>query len=115
MNATTRQVNGVTIVDLHGALVAGVGDEIVRDAVNRLLAADHRYILLNLAEVTRLDSAGVGELVASWKLANRFGAQLKLLRPGDRVRSTLHLAQVLPLVEVFEEEAQAVQSFGRSE
>lgn len=115
MNVSTREVDGVTILDLHGTLVAGVGDEVLREAVNRLLAADHRRILLNLAGVTRLDSAGVGELVASWKLAARFGAQVKLLRPGDRVRSTLHLAQVLPLVEVFEEEAEAVQSFGRPE
>lgn len=115
MNVSTREVDGVTILDLHGTLVAGVGDEVLRDAVNRLLGADCRRILVNLAEVTRLDSAGVGELVASWKLAARFGAQLKLLRPGDRVRSTLHLAQVLPLVEVFEDEAEAVQSFARPE
>lgn len=113
MNASTRDVNGVTIVDLRGDLVAGVGDEVLRETVTQLLAGERRDILLNLGVVGRMDSAGVGELVASWKLAGRFGARLKLLRPGDRVRSTLHLAQVLPLLEVFEDEAEAVRSFGR--
>ncbi len=114
MNASVRDVNGVTIVDLQGDLVAGVGDEVLREEVNRLLAEECRAILLNLSAVGRLDSAGVGELVASWKLAGRLGASLKLLRPGDRVRSTLHLAQVLPLLEVYEDEAAAVRSFGFS-
>lgn len=111
MNVGAREVSGVTIVDLRGDLVAGVGDEVLRDEVKRLLAGNCRDILLNLSGVGRMDSAGVGELVASWKMAGRLGARLKLLRPGDRVRSTLHLAQVLPLLEVFEDEAEAVRSF----
>lgn len=111
MNVSIREVDGVAVVDLSGELVAGVGDEVLRETVDQLLAEARRNILVNLAEVTRLDSAGVGEVVASWKLASRFGARLKLLRPGDRVRSTLHLAQVLPLLEVFEDEGEAVRSF----
>jgi anti-anti-sigma regulatory factor len=67
--------------------------------------------MLNLARVKRMDSGGVGELVASWKLANEFGASIKLLRPGDRIKHTLHLSQILPLLEVFEDEPTAVGSF----
>lgn len=114
MRVGTREVAGVTIVDLEGDLVAGVGDEVLRETINDLLAGQRRSILLNLSRVTRLDSAGVGEVVAGWKLASRFGARVKLLRPGDRVRSALQLAQVLPLLEVFEEEAAAVRSFAPS-
>jgi anti-sigma B factor antagonist len=111
MRTAIREVGDVVIVDLDGDLVAGVGDVVLREAVNQLLAQDRRRILINLAQVERLDSSGLGELVASWKLAHRFGASMKLLRPGDRVRYTLHLSQVLPLMEVFEEEAPAVRSF----
>jgi anti-anti-sigma regulatory factor len=58
-----------------------------------------------------MDSSGIGELVASWKLARRFEAKLKVLRPGDKVKHTLHLTQILPVLEVFEDEKTALASF----
>jgi anti-sigma B factor antagonist len=61
--------------------------------------------------VSRLDSSGIGELVAAWKQARKIGASVKLVRLGDRVKHTLHLSQVLPLLEVYEQEADAVASF----
>jgi anti-sigma B factor antagonist len=82
-----------------------------REIVDELVAEGWRKILLNLARIKRMDSAGVGELVAAWKLANEVGASIKLLRPGDRIKHTLHLSQILPLLEVFEDETQAVASF----
>ena len=106
-----RYVEDVVIAELDGDLVAGVGDEVLRDLVNDLLAADHKKVLLSLSGVDRLDSAGVGELVASWKLAQRFGSSIRLLRPGDRVRQTLHLSQILPLLEVYEDEGAALADF----
>ncbi|MFI5166819.1 MAG: STAS domain-containing protein [Thermoanaerobaculales bacterium] len=109
MHVEVRKFDDVVIVDLTGDLVAGDGDELLRDVVNELLAEGWKKILLNLARVGRLDSSGVGELVASWKLAREFGAAIKLLRPGDRVKSTLHLSQILPLVEVYEDEAEALR------
>jgi len=87
------------------------GEELLRQIIDELVAEGWRKIVLNLSKVNRMDSAGVGELVASWKLANEFGASIKLLRPGDRVKYTLHLSQILPLLEVFEDETQAVASF----
>ena len=101
----------MVIVDLRGDLVAEDGDELLRQVVDELLAEGWRKILLNLARVKRMDSGGVGELVASWKLANEFGASIKLLRPGDRIRHTLHLSQILPLLEVYEDEGEAIASF----
>ncbi|MBZ5588220.1 MAG: STAS domain-containing protein [Acidobacteriia bacterium] len=111
MKADVRHVGDVIIVDLRGNLVAEDGDEVLREVVSELIAEGWRKVLLNLARVKRMDSGGVGELVASWKLAHEFGATVKLLRPGDRVKYTLHLSQILPLVEVFEDEQAAVQSF----
>jgi len=111
MHVNVRQLGGVVVVDLEGDLVTGDGDELLHDVVDELLGEGWRSILLNLAAVERLDSSGVGEIAASWKLAREFEASLKLLRPGDRVRHTLHLSQILPLLEVFESEPQAIASF----
>ncbi len=111
MHVEVRKSDDVIIVDLNGDLVAGVGDEVLREVVDELVAEGWKKILLNLEKVERMDSSGIGELVAGWKLSRRFGAALKLLRPSDRVRSTLHLSQVLPLLEVYEDETEAVGSF----
>jgi anti-sigma B factor antagonist len=111
MKVDVRHVDDVIIVDLEGRLVLGVGDEILRDVMNELLAEDWKKILLNLREVRIIDSSGIGEVVASWKLAERFGAAVKLLRPGPHIQRTLRLTQLLPLLEVFEDESTAVASF----
>jgi len=111
MHVEVRHSNDVIVVDLIGDLVAGDGDEMLREVIDELLGEGWKKIILNLAGVHRMDSSGVGELVAGWKLADEVGAAIKLLRPGDRVRSTLHLSQILPLVEVFEDEAQALHGF----
>ena len=111
MNVQVRHADDVVIVDLRGDLVAEDGEDLLREMVDDLVAGGCRKILLNLDHVKRMDSGGVGELVASWKMANEFGAAIKLLRPGDRVRHTLHLSQILPLLEVFEDEDEALRNF----
>jgi len=114
MEARVRKSDNVTIVDLTGDLVIGDGDEVLHDLLDQLLPAGTRHVLVNLAGVSRMDSSGIGELVAGWKLAKRHGASLRLLRPGDQVRFTLHLTQVLPLIEVYEDEQQALAAFASS-
>jgi anti-sigma B factor antagonist len=114
MKVDVRNADDVIIVDLDGRLVLGVGDEILRDVVNELLAEDWKKIVLNLRKVTIIDSSGIGEVVASWKLAKRFGASLKLMRPAPQIQRTLRLTQLLPLLEVFESEEEAVASFASS-
>ena len=111
MNTHVRNAGSVVIVDFRGDLVTEDGDEDLREVVRRLIGEGWTRILLNLTHVKRMDSGGVGELVASWKVAHEHGASIKLLRPGDRVKHTLHLSQILPLVEVFEDEHEAVKSF----
>ena len=111
MKVDVRHRGDVIIVDLEGRLVMGIGDEILREVVNELLAENWKKILLNLRKVTIMDSSGMGEIVSSWKVAKSFGASVKLLRPGDGIKRTLRLTQILPLLEVFDDEAEAVSSF----
>ena len=111
MRADVRKIDDVIIVDLKGDLVAGDGDEVLHDVLSELLTEGWKRILLNLSKVSRLDSSGIGELVSGWKTATRLGASVKLVRLGDRVKHTLHLSQVLPLLEVYEDEKAALASF----
>jgi anti-sigma B factor antagonist len=111
MHVEVRQSQQVVILDLKGRLTAGLGDQILRDSIDELLAENRRQILLNLSEVAFLDSAGVGELVAGLKTARRFGADLKLLNVGERVYSTLDMARLLPTFEIYKDEEEAVRSF----
>lgn len=111
MHVEVRKAGEVVIVDLSGRLVAGVGDEILRDVVNELLAEGWKKILLNLSQVTSVDSAGVGELVASLKVTQRLGGALKLLSLNERVKTSLRLSSLLPLFEVYDEEKAAIEHF----
>jgi anti-sigma B factor antagonist len=111
MHLEVRQKQDVMILDLKGRLTAGLGEQILHDAIDELLAENRRKILLNLSDVAYLDSAGVGELVAGLKTARRFGAQLKLVNVGERVYSTLDMARLLPTFETFKDEDEAVSSF----
>jgi anti-sigma B factor antagonist len=111
MHLEVRQIQDVMILDLKGRLTAGLGDQILRDAIDELLAENRKKILLNLSEVAFVDSAGIGELVAGLRTARRFGAELKLLNLGERVYSTLDMARLLPTFETYDEEGEAVRSF----
>ena len=111
MHVEVRKSGDVVVVDLSGRLVAGVGDEILREVVNELLAEGWKKILLNLSEVASIDSAGVGELVASLKVTQRLGGALKRLNLNERVKASLHLSSLLPLFEVYADEAAALEHF----
>lgn len=99
---------GTIIVDLEGQLVGGAGDELLREVINELLGSGWKRILLNLTELKRLDSAGIGELVASARLAGRVGSVIGLIHPQGRVREVLELSQVLPYLNAFDDEADAL-------
>jgi anti-sigma B factor antagonist len=112
MHLEVRQAKDVVILDLKGKLTAGLGDQLLREAIDELLAESKSQILINLSDVAFLDSAGVGELVAGLRTAKSFGAELKLLKVSGRVYSTLDMARLLPTFEIFEDETEAVRSFG---
>lgn len=112
MQISERTVGDVAILDLKGKLVRGVGDEALREAMGRLLAAHTPKILVNLSDVSFLDSSGIGELVASKRLADQLGSSLKLMQISERVQSTLRLSLILPLFQTFDSESAALAAFG---
>lgn len=111
MRVDVRKADDVIIIDLNGRLVSGTGDKLLREVMNELLASSWTKILLNLSEVSKIDSAGIGELVASIKLAERFESRVKLLLIHGQIRDILELSQILPLLEVYETEESAVEAF----
>lgn len=111
MKIDVRHADDVIIVDLKGRLVAGTGDQLLHDAINELLAAQWTKIILNLSEVARIDSSGIGELTAGVRLAERFGSEVKLIIVRGQVRDILHLSQLLPLLDIYEDEESALASF----
>ena len=113
MRVHVRRAGSAVIVDLDGLLVLGVGDELLRDVIDELLAEGWRTIVLNLDDVDRVDSAGIGELVASSRLATRFESAVKLVNARGQVRRVLEASHVLPLIEVFDCEAAALSSISR--
>ena len=111
MNVDIRKIDDVVVVDFEGSLVVGVADGVISTVVEQLLADGYSNILINLSKVDYVDSSGLGDLVQSQKLAQRLGGRMKLLSPQDRVRRTLHISNLLPLFDVFEEEQLAVDAF----
>lgn len=111
MHVEIRKADDVVIVDLKGKLTAGLGDQILRETVDELLGEAWKKILLNLSQVSFMDSAGVGELVAGLRTARNVGASLKLLNTNERIHSTLYIARLLPIFEVFRSETEALQAF----
>lgn len=111
MHVELREAGDVVIVDLKGKLTLGLGDQILRDTIDELLAENRRKILLNLSAVTFIDSAGVGELVAGLRTARRLGGALKLLQATERVQATLFTARLLPIFELYASEAEALAHF----
>lgn len=115
MHVDVRQVDEVLVVDLEGRLVAGTGEELLRDVMNELLAEGWKKILLNLSNVDRIDSAGIGEVVASSRLALRLGSRVKVLQGAGRVREVLRLSHVLPLLDPYDDEEAALAAFARGD
>ncbi len=111
MKVETRQHDDVLILDLDGPLTIGVGAEKLRGAMNQAVVEGSQKILLNLQHVSRIDSTGLGELVAGVKLAERFGSAVKLVRVGRQVKHILDLSQLLPLFEFYEDEVEALKHF----
>jgi anti-sigma B factor antagonist len=114
MHVETRKSGEVVILDLKGRLTAGLGDQILRESIDELLAEGWKKILVNLSAVTFMDSAGLGELVAGLRTAKRLGAELKLLNVSERVQATLYMARLLPVFEMYESETDAIAHFAGS-
>jgi anti-sigma B factor antagonist len=107
----TRQVGDVTVVDLAGRITLGEGSSTMRDALRDLLAKGNKKILLNLGEVSYIDSSGIGELVSAFTTVTNQGGQLKLLGLNKRIKDLLQITKLYTVFEVHDEESAAVRSF----
>jgi anti-sigma B factor antagonist len=114
MQIHQRSVGDVTIIDMGGKMTLGEGDELLRDKVNSLIQQGQKKIVLNLAEVPYIDSAGLGEIVRTYTTVSRNGGSLKLLSLTKRIQDLLSITKLLTVFETFESEADAVRSFSTS-
>jgi anti-sigma B factor antagonist len=111
MPVTTRQTNGVTILDVSGKVTAGEGSGQVRSAVNTALSGGATKILLNIKDTTTLDSSGIGEFMSSYASVTGKGGTLKLASPPPKVQDTLNVTKLNNVIETHDTEDEAVKSF----
>ncbi|MGA2687490.1 MAG: STAS domain-containing protein [Candidatus Korobacteraceae bacterium] len=113
MKASTRQVDGVTIVDLSGRITLGEGSVVLRDAVKDLVGKGQKKILLNLGDVSYIDSSGIGELVSAFTSVRNQGGELKLLHLTKKVHDLLQITKLYTVFDVKDDEAGAIAAFSR--
>ncbi len=111
MKISTRQIDGITIVDCSGRITLGEGSVTLRDTIGQLLSKDQKKILLNLGDVNYIDSSGIGELVSAYTTVRKQGGDLKLLNLTKKVHDLLQITKLYTVFDVKEDEAAAVKSF----
>lgn len=111
LKTSTRLVDGVVIVDIVGELRLGEGTGILRDVVRELAGKNYLNILLNLASVRHIDSAGVGELMSCYTSLRNQGGHLKLMNLNKNVHNLLQITKLYTIFEVEDDEATAIKSF----
>lgn len=111
MNIVERRVGDITIIDLQGNIMFEDGDLELRAAVARVLDAGHKKVILNMAEVPYMDSAGLSELVRTFVAINKRGGRMALLDLTRKVNDLLTIAKLLTVFETFDSEAEAVKGF----
>ena len=114
MQIEERSVGDVVVLDLKGKITLGEGDELLKDKVNSLVNQGHKKIVLNLADVPYIDSAGLGEVVRTYTTVSRQGGSLKLLNLTKRITDLLSITKLLTVFETFDTENEAVRSFSAS-
>ena len=112
MQIGERKVGDVTILDLKGKMTLGDGDELLRAKINAIIQGGAKKIILNLGDVPYIDSAGLGEVVRTYTTVSRQGGVLKLLNLTKRIQDLLAITKLLTVFDTYENEADAVKSFG---
>ena len=113
MDIKERVVDGVSVLDLSGKIVLGEGDGQVRDRIKDLLSDGQRKILLNLGDITYIDSAGLGALISSYTTTKREGGSLKLMNLTKRIQDLLAITKLITVFDTYDTEAEAVVSFSK--
>ena len=107
----SREVDGVTVLELSGRITLGEGSVQLRDAIRDAIAKGQRNILVDLGEVSYIDSSGLGELVGAYTTAKNQGAALKLLNLTRKVKDVLQLTKLYTVFDIYDDEASAIASF----
>jgi anti-sigma B factor antagonist len=111
LTIASREVDGVTVLNLSGRITLGEGSVQIRDAIRDLISKGQKGILLNLGDVNYIDSSGLGELVSAFTTAKNQGADLKLLHLTKKVHDLLQLTKLYTVFDVKDDEASAIASF----
>jgi anti-sigma B factor antagonist len=111
LRMTDREVGGVSVLDIEGRIVLGEESNAFREKVKGLLAAGKKKIILNLAQVSYIDSAGLGTLVATFHSARSQGATLKLTNLGAKFKEVLQVTKLMTVFDTYDTEAAAIASF----
>jgi anti-sigma B factor antagonist len=111
MKASSRRVDGITILDLSGRITLGEGSVVLRDQIRDLLGKGEKKLLLNLGDVTYIDSSGIGELVSAFTTVRNQGGELKLLNLTKKVHDLLQITKLYTVFDVKDDEASAVKAF----
>ena len=111
VNVTIQEADGVSVVGLHGRIVLGEESGALREAVKGLIAAGKKKVVLDMSNVTYIDSAGLGILVAAYVSAKTQGASIRLCALGRKFREVLQITRLVTIFEVFDTPAAAIESF----
>ena len=114
MTTSTREAEGVTIVDISGRIVLGEESAALREVVCDLLSKGHKKILFNLGEVTYIDSSGLGHLVSAFTSVRKQGGELKLLNLTNKVHDVMQITKLYTVFDIMNDEAAAVKSFSQT-
>jgi anti-sigma B factor antagonist len=111
LSISTRELDGVTILDLSGRITLGEGSVQLRDAIRDLISKGVKHILLNLGDVNYIDSSGLGELVSAFTTAKNQNADVKLLNLTKKVKDVLQVTKLYTVFDIYDDEASAIGSF----
>jgi anti-sigma B factor antagonist len=111
LQTSIRESDGVTIMDLEGKATIGIDNDLLNSELRKLVAKGMRNLLLNLEQLTQVDSSSIGTIAGTFVSVSRQGGTLKLLRPRGRVRVALEAMKWSEYISTFEDEAQALASF----
>jgi anti-sigma B factor antagonist len=114
MTTITRQVGGITIVDISGRIVLGEESAALRELVCDLLSKGHKKILFNLGDVNYIDSSGLGHLVSAFTSVRKQEGELKLLNLTKKVQGLMQITRLYTVFDIMDDEAVAVKSFSQS-
>jgi len=109
--SVSREVGGVTVIDMDGRITLGEGSNLLRDLISEKLDSGHKKIVMNLAGINYIDSTGLGELVSGYRQVKSQGGELKLLNLNKKVSDLLQITKLYTVFDIHSNEAEAVASF----